>query len=92
MFRIELVLSQQDRSLIEKLTGAIMALKDDLASAGAALTASVDALTQRLANQAVFVGTVPDADVVTSIQLQQAQASRIQALAEPPATTAPPAA
>jgi hypothetical protein len=66
-----------------------MALREDLAAAGASLVASVDALTQRLASQAVFVGTVPDADVVASIQLQQAQASRIGDLAQPPPTAAP---
>lgn len=92
LFTIEVRLSEHDRSLIRKLTEGIIMLKDDLAAAGASLVASVDGLTQRLANQAVFVGTVPDADVITSIQLQQAQSSRIQALAEPPAPAAAPAA
>jgi hypothetical protein len=92
LFTIEVKLSEQDRSLIRTLTEVISMLKDDLAAAGASLVASVDGLAERLANQTQFIGTVADADVVTSIQLQQAQASRIQALAQPPAPAAAPAA
>lgn len=65
-----------------------MALAEDLAGAGTQLAASVDGLAQRIGNQTQFVGTVPDADVVASIQLQQAQATRVGDFLQPPAPAA----
>lgn len=91
LFTIELVLSHEDRKIFRKLTEVIMALREDLIAAGTQLVASVDGLAQRIANQTQFVGTVPDADVVTSIQLQQAQASRVGDMLQPPAPPAPAA-
>lgn len=95
LFTIGLEFSEKDRNAIHRLTEEIMGLREDLAAAGAAVVASVDGLAERIANLPAG-NSVPDADVVTSIQLQQAQASRIGALLQPaapaPAVPAAPAA
>lgn len=84
ILKVEFSLGEKSREFLWRL---ITMLKDDLVAAGARLSTSVDNLTARIEANA-FVGTVADADVQASIDLQNAQSARVDALVPTPAPAA----